>query len=527
MPKPTHFFRQACVSTLILFMIFSGSALAADRLTGEYAPNRILVKFKEVPNKAAVKNFASNHNLRLRRVIPSIIVHGFKIDGGRSVGEVVARLSADPRVAFAEPDYIRYSTYIPNDPFFGSQWDMTHIGMPAYWDFFAGLPVVVTAVIDTGIALTHPDFADQLWVNVGEVFANGIDDDGNGYVDDIWGYDFAGDGAFPAPGAKDWLPNDDLSGHGTHVSGTIAAQQDNSIGITGVAPGTKLMAVRVLGGALGIGFSSDIAEGVTYATDNGAHVINMSLGGTAASLTEYLALKHAWDNNVFIAAASGNDGDSGNPVSYPNGFAFTTSVGATDNLDAIASFSSHNIFVEVSAPGVNIFSTVPISMGSYQGGWNGTSMATPHVAGLAALLYSTDPANMKNWQVRSMLQRATVDVGAAGWDQFFGHGRVSATELIVVSRPTGDNLEILTPPDGGVFPPGSLMALLWNPVNGAVNYRITANLPTGGTATINTTDPYYTHPPSSPAPPGTYTVTVDALDGGGSTISSDTVTFVR
>ena len=250
----------------------------------------------------------------------------------------------------------------------------------------------------------------------------------------------------------------------------------------------------------------------------------MSLGGTGKSLTEYLALKHAWDNNVFIAAAAGNDGDSGNPVGYPAAFSFTMSVGATDSLDNIASFSTHNIFVEVSAPGVEILSTVPV--GTYQAaGWSGTSMACPHVAGFAALLYSY--GDMKNWQARSMLQSAVVDRGAAGWDQFFGHGRASAGHMIITPRPTGDDLELLTPPDGGVFPSGSILALLWNPVNGASSYRITANLPTGGTAIINTTDPYYTHPPSSPAPKGTYTVTVEALNGVGATISSDTVSFVR
>jgi thermitase len=507
-----------------LFILLGGGISAAEKLDGDYAKGRVLVKFETPPGKGVLGRFAAAHRLKLRRIIPRITVHRFDIADGRTVLEVVKILSADPRVAYAEPDYIRYATYTPNDPFFGSQWDMTHIGVDLYWDLLIGSPNVVTAVLDTGIDLTHPDLVNQLWQNPGEFPGNGFDDDGNGYVDDFNGYDFAGNGAFPGPGAEDPIPNDDFVGHGTHVSGTVAAEQDNNTGITGEAPGTKLMAVRVLGGLLGSGYTSDIADGIIYATDNGAQVINMSLGGTAASLTEYLALQHAWDNNVFIAAAAGNEALSGNPISYPAAFLFAMSVGATDIWDSIASFSTHNIFVEVSAPGVNILSTVPV--GTYEGGWDGTSMAAPHVAGLAALLYSTY-GDMTNWQARSMIQSAVVDPGVGGWDEYFGHGRISAGQLVVTPRPTGDDLEILTPPNNSMFPRGSILSLLWNPVNGAVNYRITASLPTGGTAVITTSKPYYTHPPSSPAPIGNYNVVIEALNGAGATLSSDSVTFLK
>lgn len=516
--------RILAISLVASLLLSGGFALAADGLDGEYAPHRVLVKFKDSPRHAALSRFGAGHNLRLRNVIPRIAVHRFTITDGRNIAKVVKALLADPRVEFAEPDYIRYATYTPNDPLFVSQWQMTHIGVDTYWDFLIGHPGVVSAVLDTGIDLTHPDLINQLWQNPGEIPGNGLDDDGNGYVDDFNGYDFAGDGAFPPEGAEDPIPNDDFVGHGTHVSGIIAAEQDNNTGITGEAPGTKLMAVRVLGGILGSGFSSDIAEGIVYATDNGAQVINMSLGGSMMSLTEFLALKHAWDNNVLTVAASGNDGNFGNPISYPASYLYAMSIGATDNLDNIASFSTHNAFVEVSAPGVDILSTVPVS--TYEGGWSGTSMATPHVAGLAALLYSAFP-DMKNWQARAMLQSAVVDRGAVGWDEFYGYGRISALSLIDTPQPTGNGLQILTPPDGGVLPPGSLLSLLWNPVNGASSYRITAGLPTGRTAVLSTTNPYYTHPPIAPEPTGWYTVTVEALDAAGTYLSSDVVLFIR
>ena len=516
--------RILAISLVASLLLSGGFAFAADGSDGEYAPYRVLVKFRKSPRHAALRRFGVGHNLRLRSVIPRIAVHRFTITDGRKVENVVKALLADPRVKFAEPDYMRYATYTPNDPLFVSQWNMTHIGVDTYWDFLIGDPGVVSAVLDTGLDLTHPDLTNQRWQNPGEIPANGIDDDGNGYVDDFNGYDFAGDGSFPPEDAEDPIPYDDFVGHGTHVSGIIAAEQDNNTGITGEAPGTKIMTVRVLGGILGAGWSSDVAEGIVYATDNGAQIINMSLGGTSLGLSEFLALQHAWDNNVFTAAAAGNDGDLSNPVLYPAGYLYAMSIGATDNLDNIASFSTHNAFVEVSAPGVDILSTVPVN--TYEGGWSGTSMATPHVAGLAALLYSAFP-DMKNWQARAMLQSAVVDRGAVGWDQFYGYGRISALSLIGTPQPTGDNLQILTPPDGGVLPPGSLLSLLWNPVNGASSYRITANLPTGGTVAFTTTSPYYTRHPFKPTPTGSYTVTIEALNAVGAPLSSDVVSFIR
>ncbi|GAB4349283.1 MAG: hypothetical protein Kow0099_32260 [Candidatus Abyssubacteria bacterium] len=439
---------------------------------------------------------------------------------------MVRRVSRSRLIEFCEPDFVRFAFHTPNDTLFPQQWDMTLIGMPAFWDLERGEPSVITAVLDTGIDLDHPDLLNQLWINSGEIPGDGIDNDGNGYTDDYNGYDFAGDGwLLPAEGAEDPIPDDAYVGHGTHVSGTIAAEQDNVEGISGEAPGTKVMAVRVLGGILGIGYSSDISEGIIYATDNGASIINMSLGGTSKSLTEYNALKHAWNKNVFIAAASGNEGNAGNPLNYPASYVFTMSVGATDASDIIAPFSTYNEFVEVSAPGVTILSTVP--GGAYESAiWSGTSMATPHVAGLAALLYSTY-SGIQNWQVRSMLQDGVVDRGTAGWDKFYGYGRVDVPQLLLTPVPSSDELKILTPPNGVGFQSAALVAVLWNPVTGAARYRITATLPNGATKVIETFAPYYTVPPSQAMPKGAYTVTIQALASGGVVLSADTVTFIR
>ncbi len=515
--------RKVSITVLAIFLMLPIAAQAADS-SDLYAPGKVLVKFKSLPSGNELKNFATSHRLLVDKQIPRIDVFRFAISDGQKVPDVVKRIAADRRVEFAEPDYIRYATYTPSDPLFSQQWDMTKIGLPLFWDVELGDPTIIVAVLDTGVDLDHPDLVNQLWQNPGEIPGNGDDDDLNGYDDDYNGYDFAGDGPLPGQGAEDPIPDDTYVGHGTHVSGTIAAEQDNGIGISGEAPGVKIMAVRVLGGILGAGYSSDISDGVIYAADNGASVINMSLGGTAKSATEYNALKYAWDNNVFIAAAAGNEGDSGNPISYPAAYVFTMSVGATDSNDVIAMFSTHNIFLEISAPGVNILSTVP--PGVYEDGWSGTSMATPHVAGLAALLYSAN-ANIANWQVRAMLQAGVIDRAAAGWDAFHGYGRADSSELLAEPVPSTSVLQILTPPAGVKFPSGSVVSLLWSKVAGAVNYRITATIPGGGNKIIMTSVPYYTVPPSQAMPVGNYLVKVEALDGSNAVISSDTVTFSK
>lgn len=520
----SNFIRRTVFIILMLSFLAPAGAFAQVDSAGEYHPGRVLVKFKQMPTAQEVRQFALVHQFRLEKAIAKIGAFRFAIPQGRQVQEVVDRLSKLDSVDYAEPDYVRHAFLIPNDPLFPQQWDMTQMGLPAWWTLDTGSPTVVVAVVDTGIDLDHPDLVSRLWQNPGEIPANGKDDDHNGYVDDYNGYDFAGDGVFPLPGAEDPIPDDTYVGHGTHVSGTIAASQNNGIGISGEAPGVKLMAVRVLGGVAGSGYSSDISDGIIYAADNGANVINMSLGGTGKSLTEYNAVKYAWDHNVFIAAAAGNDGDTTNPLNYPAAYVFAMSVGATDSADNIASFSTHNEFVEISAPGVNILSTVPDD--TYEGGWSGTSMATPHVAGLAALLFSMY-GGIDNWQVRYMLQKGVIDRGAAGWDQYYGYGRADCAQLLATATPSPSVLRILTPPNGIKFSSDALVAVLWNPVPLATSYRMTVTLPNLSTRFITTTSPYYTVSPSQPMPTGTYTVRVDALASNGSILSHDSVSFSR
>ncbi len=403
---------------------------------------------------------------------------------------------------------------------------MTLMDLPSLWDVSIGIREIVVAVLDTGIDLDHSDLINQLWRNHGEIPGNRRDDDGNGYVDDFNGYDFAGGTVFsPGPSAEDPIPEDLYVGHGTHVSGTIAAEQDNIEGISRVAPGTRIMAVRCLGGILGTGYSSDLSEGIVYATDNGANIINMSLGGTGISSTEYLALKHAWDNNVFIAAAAGNDGDGSNSLNYPAAYVFAMSVGATDSADLIAPFSTHNEFVEISAPGVEI---LPRFLGAVTSLPCGQGLPWQHRMLPGWLPFCTPQfPGISNWQVRLMLQSGVVDRGDEGWDQFYGYGRADGAKLLAVDPPSEQVLQIIAPPNGIQFRSGALVAVLWNPVESAARYRITTVLPGGSVNVKILTEPYITVPPAVSLSAGNYVVTVRAETSSGAVIASDSVSFSR
>ena len=255
-------------------------------------------------------------------------------------------------------------------------WDLNLVDAPAVWARgYTGQGVIV-AVVDTGVDATHPDLKNNLWTNPGEIPGNGIDDDHNGFVDDVHGWDFVD---------RDNTPTDS-NGHGTHIAGTIAAEQ-NGFGITGVAYNAKLMPVRVLGDSGGN--DSDVAAGIRYAADNHARIINLSLGGSA-STTIANAVQYANQKGALVVMAAGNDGGS-QPVSPANlANQWGIAVGAVDRNQKLAEFSDRAGAIPLNyvvAPGVNILSTAP--NGAYQS-LSGTSMAAPHVSGVAALILSAN-----------------------------------------------------------------------------------------------------------------------------------------
>lgn len=275
-------------------------------------------------------------------------------------------------------------------------WNVNAVAAPAAWAAGYSGQGIIVAVIDTGIDLDHPDLATNLYVNPGEIAGNGIDDDQNGFVDDVSGYDFVSSDARP----------DDGNGHGTHVAGTIAAA-NNGIGATGVAPDAKILPVRVLDDS-GLGSDSSVAAGIRYAADIGAQIINLSLGGNFSSRINS-AIDYATSLGSLVIAAAGNESASspGYPARQSAASTSVLSVGAFNSDNRIAAFSNDvgdSGAVQVDAPGVGIYSTW---IGGSYSTLSGTSMAAPHVAGVAALTLSADPS-LTSRELRQFLAGGTV-----------------------------------------------------------------------------------------------------------------------
>ncbi|MGA9381099.1 MAG: S8 family peptidase [Phormidium sp.] len=272
----------------------------------------------------------------------------------------------------------------------GNNWDLDAIKAPETWSKgYTGQGIVV-AVVDTGVDYKHSDLDGNIWVNPREIAGNQKDDDGNGYIDDIRGWDFVTDDNDPM----------DLDGHGTHVAGTIAAE-NNGFGATGVAPNAKIMPIRVLDGS-GNGSVLDVAAGIRYAADNGAKVINLSLGGDINTPAEASAIKYAAEKGVIVVSAAGNEHQlqPGYPARYASHFGIA--VGAVNRNNQMASFSDlagKMPLDYVNAPGVNVYSTF---LGNSYRNMSGTSMASPHIAGVAALVSSAN-SNLTPVQVESIL----------------------------------------------------------------------------------------------------------------------------
>ena len=346
----------------------------------------------------------------------------------------LAVYQASPDVESAAPDGVGIGggelAAAPDDPGWSQQWHMARVNALGAWDIATGNPELVIAVIDSGIWHTHPDLSDRLWRNSREIPANGLDDDGNGFIDDDWGWDFVG-------GDND--PNGD-HWHGTHVAGIIGATANNGIGVAGLDRGARLMAVKVLDNK-NQGYYSDWSRGIYYAAQNGARILNLSLGGTDSTDTDLrAAVSYAHGQGALLAVAMMNSNDATRwvPAAYTNVIA----VGATDSSDRRASpfdwggGSCYGNGIDVVAPGNVIYSAV---LNNGYATASGTSMATPLVAGLAGLIWSVAPG-LSNEQIRQALHQTAIDgVGRAeedtpGWDRYMGYGRIDAARAVARAR---------------------------------------------------------------------------------------------
>ena len=344
---------------------------------------------------------------------------------GVAAEEAIAALEQNPDVVYAEPNHaVRALQNLPNDPDLHLLWGLSNSGQtggaagadidaPTAWDITTGSDQVVVAVIDTGVDYNHADLAGNMWVNAGEIANNGVDDDGNGMVDDVYGYDFFN---------NDGDPKDDHF-HGTHCAGTIGAVGNDGSGVAGVNWTVRLMAVKFLG-ASGSGNTAGAISAIQYAMNNGAQVMSNSWGGSGYSQALQDVILAAYDAGITFVAAAGNNGNDN--LVYPAAYDRVIAVSATDHNDVKAGFSSFGAFVDIAAPGVSIYSTT--LNGSY-GYASGTSMATPHVSGVAALLKAQDPS-LTPEQVEYLLETSADDLGNAGWDTWYGAGRLQAAQAL-------------------------------------------------------------------------------------------------
>lgn len=309
------------------------------------------------------------------------------------------------------------------DPDFSKQWGMNDLGVKKAWEKTTGSPEMIVAVIDTGVDYTHEDLLPNLWSNTKEIPNNGIDDDGNGYVDDVIGWDFVSDDNKPfdlSVTPEQLLMEGGNPGHGTHCAGNVAARGGNALGIAGVAPTVKIMSLRFLS-EKGAGNTADALKAIKYAVDHGAKVLSNSWGSEGEDPSEAVENKalremitYAQDRGVLFVAAAGNghqglgyDNDTDKAPAFPASYDNENilSVAAIDVDDKLGDFSNWGSkTVDIAAPGVNVYSTMVgnkysdkvFSLGGFEASWDGTSMAAPHVAGAAALYWSAYPS--KTWK---------------------------------------------------------------------------------------------------------------------------------
>jgi thermitase len=417
--------RKTIIASVIGILLISsfptivfGAPLDNPAAVPDFSSQQILVKFKPdvtLPEAAEIHRQLGG---QVKETIPDIGVQVVTVPRGQAMAKAKA-YSSNARVAYAEPDFVAEALGTPDDPGFGQEWGLTKIEAPQAWDVTTGSPTINIAILDTGVDVDHPDLAGKIISNVN-----------------------FGDSA----------TTDDVYGHGTHVAGIAAAITNNGVGVAGLGYTCTIMNVKVLGDT-GAGAYSWIASGIIWAVDNGAKVINLSLGGSSASTTLEDAINYAWSKGVVVVAAAGNNGDT-TPF-YPAYYTNCMAVAATDVNDARASWSNYGDWVDVAAPGVSIYSTLKYDSYGYK---SGTSMASPYVAGLAALVFTTvSDANgdgRLNDEVRSQIQATCDNIGISG----IGSGRINAYRAVQTSAATGVSMGIVTNSGDGMPIAGAMVS---------------------------------------------------------------------
>ncbi|MFH1883995.1 MAG: S8 family serine peptidase [Planctomycetota bacterium] len=361
------------------------------------------------------------------------------------VQSTCAQLKKDPEVEYAQPNYIYHSCADPNDPEFPDQYAHQLIQMSDAWDISTGSHDVVVAVLDTGVDVNHPDLKDNIWINEDDIPDNGVDDDENGYIDDIHGWNFKDDNNEVTPEADLW---GGISGHGTQVSGVIAAVGNNGEGVSGINWHCSIMVLRL---SLEI-TSAEVATALDYAAANGAHVLNMSFGsdefGPDGDPIVKTAIDNAFAQGVLLSASAGND-DTTKP-NYPAAYYNVMAVASTNGEDIKTGHSSFGPWVDITAPGTDIVTT---DLDGEYIATAGTSFSSPYVAAVGALILAHRP-ELTHVEVRAILENTTDPVYYGNIDPdlgYIGTGRVNAYEALLAADQRHPLGEIVEPRQEQIF----------------------------------------------------------------------------
>lgn len=403
----------------------SGAPLSIKQVTSAESPlpfvfNQLSPKYKIVSHG---RSFKENASEKLNRTIT------IQFDNYSLANQLILDLLKDPNVELAEKIPLDQRQLLPNDLSFSSQWHLNRINAPLAWDYFSTGSNIVIAIVDDAVERFHPDLNPNIWINSKEIPNNALDDDNNGYIDDINGWDLADNDNTPDPPGLDY-------DHGTHVAGISSAVTNNAIGISSIGFSCKLMCLKA-SGANPNSISQGYA-GILYAANNGAHIINMSWGNGTFSSTNEEVINYALSKNVILVAAAGNSNSSA--IFYPAGYNGVISVASTTTDDTKSSFSNFGTWVKISAPGSAILSTVPF--GNYANN-SGTSMASPMVAGLLGLMKSLNPGMPNQDLIQCLYSTAdnltNVNPGFPGQ---LGSGRINAGKAMACVAATLNNVPI-------------------------------------------------------------------------------------
>jgi thermitase len=435
----------------------TGARPSSIELSGAYVSDEVLIRFRRRADGGAITSCLETASATIASEIEELSVYILKVPDG-AVAQSLAILLECPITRFAEPNYMAaMADTLPSDSSWNLQYGLLNIRAPQGWDLATGAAAVTIAVLDSGVDLGHPDLAAKI----------------------VGGYDFVNDDA---------VAQDD-NGHGTQVAGIAAAMSNNGTGVAGVSWGARVMPVKVLDSA-GNGTFAAVAAGITWAADNGAQVINLSLGGNSPSAVLEAAVNYAYGKGVVMVAAAGNTG--ANVVLYPARYPQVIAVAATDASNTRAGFSNSGPEVALSAPGVSIYST---RLGGTYGSLSGTSMSAPFVSGLAAILRGlpgAGPPDAIAWEMES----TALDLGPPGSDALYGFGLIQMDAAIRMALPT-ESVPKRTGGQGGIGP------------GVAPRPGISTNTPTP-TATPTSTSTQTATPTSTPLAAG-HTATTSAF----------------